>query len=97
MSRQFNWTPNSSGAGFVAKMQGAVTLVVTPDHVTGLFGEKPRRGTTWHAQASHWDAATTTMSRFGRDEYGVTHKTFKDAMRAAEAIYRDATAMAVEA
>lgn len=89
MTKQFNWCPSTGFTGYRADMPDEVTLVVVPNQTTGLFGAKPKRGTTWSAQASQWDGKDT-ISRFGRDEYGIRHKTFKDAMRAAEAIYRDA-------
>lgn len=81
---------NGYGAGYRANMPNEVTLCVTPDNTT-RFGSKPKRGTTWRASASQWDEATRTMSRFGRDEYSVRHASYKDAMRAAEAIYTSAT------
>lgn len=89
MTKQFDW--QKVGHGFQAAMPDEVTLVVYPDATQG-FGTKAKRGTVWRAQASQWDAPTRTMSRFGRDEYGTARKTFKDAMRAAEAIYLDTTA-----
>jgi hypothetical protein len=87
--KRFAWE-SGAYAGFRAQMPGDVTLVVTPDR-TRAFGAKAARGTTWHAQASHWCEATSTMSRFGRDEYAVKHATAKDAIRAAEAIFNDAS------
>lgn len=92
-AKQFAWIPDTHGAGFRAAMPDAVTLVVTPEHTTGLFGAKPKRGTMWRAQASQFDGKFT-VSGFGRDEYMTQHKTMKDAMRAAEAIYLDAVAPA---
>lgn len=89
MRSPFNWQ-NSEYGGFRAEMPENVTLCATPDRTTG-FGARPARGTTWRAQASHWCESTRTISRFGRDAYGVQHKTAKDAMRAAEQIYLDAT------
>lgn len=84
----FYWKPVD--AGFQAEMPKNVTLVVIPDRTTA-FGMHPKRGTPWRAQASHWNEATRCMSRYGRDEYNVLHKTRHDAMRAAEQIYIDAT------
>lgn len=89
-AKQFNWEPRD--AGFTATMPHNVTLVVMPDHTTGLWGAKPKRGTTWHAQASEFDGKST-VSAFGRDEYNVRHANAKAAMRAAEAIYMDAMGM----
>lgn len=80
------WTRD--GAGYRADMPNEITLFATPDY-TKDFGAAPKRGTTWRAGVSHWDESTRTVSRFGRDEYGVLHKSYKDAMRAAESIYRD--------
>lgn len=85
------WMQPPASAHYVAEMPGNVTLCATPDATTH-FGTKPKRGTKWHAQASHYDEATRTISRFGREEYARLHDTKEQAMRAAEAIYRDATA-----
>lgn len=98
MTNQLDWTLagstftahwNKVNAAYHLEMPGNVTLVASPDR-TMAFGTKPARGTAWRAQASHWDEATRTMSRFGRDEYQILHKTAKDAMIAAERIYLDA-------
>jgi hypothetical protein len=87
MARQFNWVQGDTCA-FRAEMPGDITLSAFPDRLTH-FGTKVARGTFWRAQASHWNEATRTVSRFGRDEYMVKHKTRHDAMRAAERIYID--------
>ena len=91
--RKFPWQPNPY-AGFEAVLPDNITLVVSPDQTKG-FQPQAKRGTTWRAQASHWDGATKTISRFGRDEYRVQHKTKQEAMRAAERIYEDAVAGAL--
>jgi hypothetical protein len=57
------------GAGWRCEMPGDVTLFAVPIHTKGLFGDKPARGTKWRAGATHWDAATSTASRYGRDVY----------------------------
>lgn len=89
----FNWVRDEF-AGYRAEMPGNITLVVSPDCATH-FGTKPKRGTTWRAQASHWDERTRTISRFGRDEYNTRHPNWKSAQSAAESIYLDATAESV--
>lgn len=83
----FNWVKDAN-AGHQVTMPGNITLFVSPDR-TKDFGSKPARGTTWRAGVSHWDEATRTISRVGRDEYCVQHKTAKEAMAAAERIYLD--------
>ncbi len=85
---KFNWQPYSDG-GFRCEMPGDVTLVVTPDRLAKGFTPKPARGTMWHAQASQWDGIST-MSRYGRDEYGNLQPSAKAAMRLAESIYTEA-------
>lgn len=91
MAKQFDWQKDGAyGAGHRATMPGEITLYVTPDR-TQAFGSKPARGTTWRAGASQWDEATRTISRYGRDEYGIQYKTAKDAMAAAERIYLEVT------
>lgn len=91
MPKTFNWQ-KSYNCSMHAEMPDNITLVVSPDRTTH-FGTRVARGSSWRAQASHWDEATRTMSRFGRDEYSVQHKTAKDAMRAAESLYRDCIAL----
>lgn len=83
----FNWQPKDGG--FRCEMPGEVTLVVTPERYAKGFAPKAARGAKWHAQASQWDGKST-ISRYGRDEYGNLQETAKDAMRLAESIYRDA-------
>lgn len=85
--QKFDW--RQTHQGYTAEMPGNVTLCVTPDQTVG-FVPKPRRGTTWRAQASHWDEVTRCMNRHGRDEYSIQHKRREDAMRAAERIYLEA-------
>lgn len=87
MKTKFPWQRDA--AGYRADMPNEVTLFATPDYTTG-FGTTPKRGTTWRAGVSQWDESTRTISRYGRDEYGTLHKSYKDAMRAAEAIYNEA-------
>lgn len=84
-----NWIKND-WAGWQADMGGNVTLVVVPDRYAKGFTPKAARGTKWRAQASHWDAATSTMSRFGRDVYGDLQDSADAAKRLAESIYREA-------
>jgi hypothetical protein len=83
----FDW--KKGNAEFRVEMPNDVTLIVTADRTTN-FGTKAARGTTWHAEASHWNAATRTISRFGRDEYGIRYRSPGEAMNAAEQIYLDA-------
>lgn len=83
-----NWQPNDFG-GFSAEMPGNVTLVVTPDRLARGFTPKPARGTGWHAQCSHWDARTSTLTRFGRCEYSNLQPSAADAKRLAVSIYED--------
>lgn len=94
MTKQFDWIAGAD-AGFRAEMPNNVTLVVYPDK-TKNFGTKAARGTTWRGQASHWEESTRTMSRYGRDEYNVQHKTAKLAMAAVERIYLDAQPLIVD-
>ena len=80
------------GVTWLAEMPGNVTLVASPDRVAGPLGNKPARGTYWHAQATHWDEEKRTASRFGADVYLTKCKTYRDAMRLAEKVYREAVA-----
>lgn len=83
---RFDWT-QADGAIWTAKI-GNVTLVASPDHYKA---GKPARGTKWHAQCTHWDEATRTASRFGRDVYMDLQPTARDARRLAETIYNEQT------
>lgn len=99
MPKRFNWKPagyGQTGPGMLADLPGDVSICVSPDQTVGLFGAKPKRGTTWRAQATHWGERTRTASRFGRDIYMTQFKTAKDAMRAAEALYLEAIGEAPE-
>ena len=84
---KFNWQPYEGG--FRCEMPNEVTLVVTPDKYAKGFTPKPARGTMWNAQASQWDGKST-ISRYGRDEYGNLQPSAKAAMRLAESIYTEA-------
>ena len=87
MAKRFDWIAYEGG--YRCEMPNDVTLVVTPDRYAKGFTPKPARGTLWHAQASQWDGKST-LSRFGRDEYGNLQASAKDAMRLAESIYLEA-------
>lgn len=82
---KFTWAWSEYG-GYRAEMPGNVTLCATPDHTKGFAG-KPTRGTTWRAGVSQWDEATRTISGFGQCDYATLHRSYKDAMRAAESAY----------
>lgn len=85
MATAFPWTKD--GAGWRAEMGGEVTLFATPERATGLFSEKPARGTKWHAGVSVWDESTRTISRYGRDVYMTLCDCAKDAKALAESVY----------
>lgn len=89
MSRpRFDWIKADNGV-WTAKI-GDVTLVASPD----MFRNgKPARGTKWHAMCTHWNAATATASRFGRDVYMDLQPTAQAAKRLAEQIYTEATTL----
>lgn len=78
------------GAGWRCEMPGNITLFATPDRTTGLFGAKAARGTKWRAGATHWDEATRTASRFGRDVYMTLCDDAKSAKSLATSIYLEA-------
>lgn len=88
----FNWV--KEGACYVAHifnddegLSGDIRLWVVPKDMR--YG-KAARGTKWRAGVSIWDERTRTMSRFGRDVYMEICPTFKDAMRLAELVYKEA-------
>lgn len=86
MSPAIEWTKRDGDASYFADMPRNVSLFVSPDRSDG-FG-KPRRGTKWRYGASHWDGKHT-VSRWGRDTYYDLCKSKDEAMRKAEALYRD--------
>ena len=81
----FNWFPQDGG--FRCKVTETITLAATPDRYAKGFNPKALRGTKWHAQATHWNEATRTASRYGRDEYLNLQTSAELAMRLAEDIY----------
>ena len=83
---RFDWT-QADGAVWTAKI-GDLTLVAAPDRYKGV---KPARGTKWHAMCTHWNAATATATRFGRDVYMDLQPTAQAAKRLAETVYQEAT------
>ncbi len=93
MTDKPTWVKNDY-AGWSADMGGNVTLVVTPTHYARGFTPKAARGSRWQAQASHWDAQTSTLSRFGRDVYGDPQDSADAAKRLAYTIYLEAIAQA---
>lgn len=81
----FNWQPID--CGYRAEMPGDISLTVA---AVDMSRGKPKRGTKWRAQASHWDERTRTSTRYGRDEYMNAQASAKAAMRIAEDIYNSA-------
>ena len=67
---------------------GDIMLYASPDQTKAF---KPKRGTTWRAGASRWEAHTATIYRYGRDVYDVRCTTAKEAMRLAETVFNEAT------
>jgi hypothetical protein len=86
---RFKWVKDLYSPCYLCEMPDNVTLSASPEYVTG-FGTKAKRGTTWHAQASQWDQATRTISRFGREVYGEQQVSAVLAMRLAEKVYLEA-------
>lgn len=74
------------GAGWRAEI-GVITLYASPEHTTGVLGDKPKRGTTWRAGVSQWDEATRCLSRYGRDCYSDICANANEAMRLAETTF----------
>lgn len=83
---RIDWQKNGDGC-WVAKI-GDITLCASPDRYT-RFGSKAARGTKWHAQVSHWNESTRTMSRYGRDVYMQLCDSAKEAMLLAEQVYNE--------
>lgn len=85
----FNWQKDEYGC-WQAQMPNNVTLVAVPDRFAKGFPPMPARGTKWRAACNHWDEASRTLSRYGRDEYMNMQDSAKEAMRLAEEIYMSA-------
>lgn len=81
----FHWVEQDGG--FRCHVSETVTLVVTPDRFAKGFQPKAARGSKWHAQVSQWCARTSTLSRYGRDEYLNLQDSADAAKRLAENIY----------
>ena len=84
----FHWVEEDGG--FRCHVSERVTLVVTPEHYARGFVLRPKRGTKWRAQATSWDEATRTASRYGRDESCNLQDSADEAKRLAEDIYNRA-------
>lgn len=82
---RIDWQRSEYDPGFVAKI-GNITLGASPDRTR--FG-KAARGTKWRASVTHWDAPTSTASRYGRDVYMQLCDTKQEAMRLAEVVYNE--------
>ena len=89
MGKKSIWNKNQDGS-FTAQVEDNTSLNVVPVHYAKGFIAKPARGTKWRACISHWDEATRTISRFGRDVYMTHLDTAKEAMVLAEEVYREA-------
>lgn len=92
MAHEPEW--NREGAAWRAEMPNGVTLIAAPEHVTGVLGDKPKRGTAWRACVSREERNATaggwTISRFGRDTWRDMCRNVDEAKRLAESVYREA-------
>ena len=83
---KIKWIKCPYTMGWKADVGDNVTLVASPSIVVK---GKPKRGTSWSASASQWDASTRTLSRYGRDAYMIKCKSYREAMHLAECIYNE--------
>ena len=72
---------------------GNITLMAVPDSTRrqSMFTRRAASRTLWRAQASIWDEATRTISRYGRDAYQEPCATADEAKKLAEQIYEEAS------
>lgn len=84
----FNWTKDDH-AGWRCEMPGNVTLWACPDRFASGFIPRAARGTKWRAGCNHWNEATRTVSRYGRDAYTYLQPTADAAKRLAQEIYTE--------
>jgi len=84
------WTPNEYG-GFEYRIGDVVLYVVPVRTVTRKFKTTAARGSLWRAGCSRWDAATSTLARYGRDRSDEHVTKMIDAKTIAIEIYNEAT------
>ena len=87
---KYNWRRDTF-AGFVCEMPGNVTLIASPRRtISRGFKLRAANGSKWGAQASLWEEATRTMSRYGRDAWREDCANAREARKLAEQIYETA-------
>lgn len=89
------WLKDPNSGGWRCEMPGNVTLFAVPDRLARhSLTLRASRGAQWRAGATHWDEATRTASRFGRDVYLDLQPDAVSAKRLAETVWHEATAAA---
>ncbi|CAK7259114.1 MULTISPECIES: hypothetical protein [unclassified Shinella] len=84
------WLKDENTGGWKCEMPDNVTLFAVPVHLARhSFTPKPSRGTQWRAGCTHWDEATRTATRFGRDAYNELQPDANTAKSLAGLLYRD--------
>lgn len=86
---RFDWQAHEGG--WICRLPSNVAIVAMPERYARGVTPRPARGTKWLAQASHWCERTSTLSRYGRDEYGNKQDSAAEARKLAEDIYLEAT------
>lgn len=87
---RFEWQEHEGG--WICHLPHNIAITAMPDRYARGLTPKPARGTKWHAQASHWCERTSTLSRYGRDEYSNMQNSAAEARKLAELIYMEAIA-----
>ena len=81
---RFDWQPLQDGqVGWSCRIDD-VTMFAVPQNTRN---GKPVRGGRWRAGVTHWDEATWSATRFGRDVHSDLQPTARDARKLAEAVY----------
>jgi len=84
------WLKDANTGGWKCEMPGDVTMFAVPNRLAShSLTPKPSRGTKWRAGCTHWNEATRTASRFGRDVYMEFQPDANAAKSLAELVYRD--------
>ena len=89
---KYDWKRDPYGS-WICDMPNAIRLVASPSRTQLRNGHWiAARGANWTAQCSIWDAASRTVSRYGRDAWREQMPDAETAKALAVSIYETETA-----